>query len=903
MHTRFVNSSRFYYGIILVILIGIGLSSYHGIATLIQAAADRTQSRQIIAKIDNLMTAITTTETGQRGYIITGNSDYLQPYLQSIQPIKVSLAGLRQDFAGHAKALMRLDALEVQITKKLEELAQTISLQMLGRRQESLQLIESNLGAKYMDEIRHILIDGLKSEEEVQLKARAEHMDETLSSLILRITAGIFLAVLITFLSVWLLKRELIERMEIEGILKKEQQLLTDIIATQLTVATAGLSLEKVMNVVAECTSNIAGGTGAIVEIAEGDRLVYKAVSGRPLAAVGFSVSIAGSLSGLCFTSAEPLCCHDTETDARVDRDGCRKIGIRSMIVIPLRFEGQTFGVLKALSDQANCFSNRNLETMHIIAGLLASSMAYARQFEATQKAEKEAREASNLKSEFLANMSHEIRTPINGIIGLGRLLEDTELTTAQRDYTESMQRSATALLTVINDILDFSKIETGKLELEIQDFDLDKLVLDLVRMTTATAQEKGLDFTMEPSPEWPHHFLGDPGRLRQILLNLLGNAVKFTHEGGVKLKILQLERQADATHLRFEIKDSGVGIPKATEGKLFLAFTQADTSSSRRFGGTGLGLTISRQLAHLLGGEIGFKSVEGRGSTFWLELRLEHGLSKPAVSKAPGFERSQEDLTLKKILVAEDNVVNQKVILGYLKKLGYSPVLVGNGRLALDALHTTRYDLILMDCQMPELDGYETTHAIRSGITPYREIPIVAMTASAIRGDRERCLAAGMNDYISKPLKVNELVDVLNRWLSLSIDPAETCSGDADNIQSAAIVDLDTIMGLRGLPGQGEGTLVGELYEAFCSAVPDRMKAMLEARLTKDYRKISFEAHALKGGSGTLGLLRLCAVCQKLEDLTTSTTEKELELLMAELEKEFEIAKKALNRYSDKVA
>ncbi len=431
------------------------------------------------------------------------------------------------------------------------------------------------------------------------------------------------------------------------------------------------------------------------------------------------------------------------------------------------------------LDDLEKMVRERTFTLQNTNAELVHANQLLTEATEKTQKMAEAALVATKVKSEFLANMSHEILTPMNGVIGMVNLLLDAGLTADQREFANTIKISADALMSIINDILDFSKIEAGKLHIEKVDFDLGATLKNSVELLVPRAQAKKIALGYTVPRDLSPHLIGDPSRLRQILLNLISNAVKFTDQGEVALEVTQLGETDGEIKLHFAIRDTGIGLSEEAQANLFQPFTQAETSTARRFGGTGLGLAICRKLVELMNGSIGITSAPGKGSTFWFTLPFArckgsaaalHGATAARDSAeakpAAAFSLGPNDAW---ILLAEDNKINQLVGMKQLNRLGYQNVqVVSNGIEAVAAWERDEYRVIIMDCQMPEMDGYQAARKIRE-LERERNLPatrIIAMTAHAMQGARELCLAAGMDDYISKPVSESALKTALEKAL-----------------------------------------------------------------------------------------------------------------------------------------
>jgi len=603
------------------------------------------------------------------------------------------------------------------------------------------------------------------------------------------------------------------------------------------------------------------------------------------------------------------------------------------MLMSGLRADREILGLMTLQSREwAETEGEEHFERRHIVE----EPDSRRRDLERELFLEKEAAESAAIaKSEFLATMSHEIRTPLNGIVPVLEMLKETRLDQEQEQFVATALASSHHLLSIINDILDFSKIEAGRLEVEKIAFDVWELVNAVVTVMSGVAHKKNLDLRYLVSNDVPPFILGDPVRLRQILVNLVSNAIKFTNKGRITLEVSSDHERWIGERLMFSVTDTGMGISRDTLPKLFQSFSQADASTTRRHGGTGLGLVISKRLVELLGGRISVRSEPGVGSVFWFVLPLERPVpgdvspdaspgshmmhssgseeALPVQDGDPALQAVSEESRLSgRVLVVEDNPVNLGVSRKMLQRMGLTCETVTDGKSAVTAASGKPYDLILMDCQMPVMDGYEATRLIRQrertkGTPP---VPIIAMTANAMAGDREKCIEAGMDDYLSKPVMLDTLRKTLGYWLKVHESPklSEHSSrritrsfggkqGTSDGSEDMpSIVDEKVLRELQSI--MGDEFIV--LIESHLTHAPQLMSEIRVGIKVRDLSRVIRPVHSLKSGSANVGALRLSSAARQMEQDARSGDQDKVIAGLADLEHEYEESNRVLKTISE---
>lgn len=777
-------------------------------------------TNQVLGALDRIEILVERAEGSQRGYLITKKSRMLQPYHSALEHVEDDLSELEVLIKDNPVQSERAKRLREIIGHRFSRLQRTLSLS----EKVPLSEIVSNLDTEMIVEIRG-LVREMTVEENLLLKKREAISDFYARLTVILLLGGGALATGILIFSSYLSRmsaRELKAHANlIESILSnlneglividKDMQIIHHNRAAEqmLEIELMGISLREMYEGI-QALNPVSNQRHSYKEAA-----LYHAIQGQRV----------------------------ERFEVKVGKGGHRLLNVESRPVVDDK--GNTIAALAVFSDITK---RRETEEEWIAAREAAI-------------------EASRLKSEFLANMSHEIRTPMSGVLGMSTLLLESRLDADQTSYAKAIKTSAEGLLSLINQLLDHAKIESGKLELHEADFGLSETIENVMSPFIYLGRQKKIDLRWEVESDVPPYLLGDVSRIRQMLVNLIGNAVKFTEKGYVAVKVEKVSADDGKVLLRFSVQDTGPGIATHLQKKLFEKFSQVH--DAKFTGGSGLGLMITKQLAQAMGGEVGMESVPGFGSLFWFTVNLRPG-------QAIEFNELKSSRTQQKlnghVLVAEDQPINQVVIRKFLENFGITCQVVEDGGAAIFAVKQRHFDLVLMDCQMAPVDGYKATEEIRKFKTK-EELPILALTAEGVSGDRKRCLDAGMDEVLNKPIDIDHLYVRLNQYLK----PKESAFDlEFDNVQLEKLSDYSA----------GQRPLIEVLAEDFYTQGWDLIEHIRRALQSGETENMRDFAHALKSPSATLGLKALAKACAELEEKTF--TEPEQQSKLQEIEKYF---------------
>ncbi len=567
----------------------------------------------------------------------------------------------------------------------------------------------------------------------------------------------------------------------------------------------------------------------------------------------------------------------------------------RTAAVLPMRNGGDLKAVLVVGSRGLESLPEITRDAIESVGALTGTALARLEAVEELRRAKADAEQANHLKSHFVSNVSHEIRTPLNGIIGYSELILDSPSIEIARDHALTIIHESEVLLLLVDGLLDHAKMEKGMLELSADTMDLEELLDEIARTAFIQAKKKkNLSFELFKPDDLPRYVVGDFLRLRQILNNLVSNAIKFTSQGSVSINVERGEMRDDFIELTFGVADTGIGIPQDKQKSIFSSFVQADASTARKYGGTGLGTTIASQLVRLMGGEMKLSSVPGQGSNFWFTISLqvvpqavdsEYPAAEPVLT--PGVPNTAEG----KILIAEDYPINRHLIEHHLTSVGYHATFVENGLQAVDACDADQFDLILMDINMPEMDGFEATETIRAGESANRDVPILALTASAEVHTRNKCVKGGMNDVITKPIRRDVFLATVERFFAHTVRESRTVI-DVEHPEPGAVHDpaaesrFDHDLLLQQFGGNGQ--LANMVFKRFFETAGRQLSMMREALDNGDLEPVRREAHKLKGGAGSLTAMILANVARDLEDAAQTGEAERADQLLGQLSDEY---------------
>ncbi len=811
------------FSVSIVILALIGIFSYKNINNYKESSEWVHHTQKVISQTERMLLDIQDIETEQRGYVITGEERYLEYYNQGLENVERSYLSVRQLVKDNAQQLMAINDIYQTISARVELSKQAVALRRTEGFENARDFVATGQGENIMKKIR-VDVDRFLDIEEELLSQRVAEANQNFSSATFVIITSIILTILIVLVTLYFFILDYNKRIESEK----------QVVASELLIKNILDSLPIGVFIVAadgkpyysNAKSQQILGKGIMKNVAlDGLQELYQVnIAGTNQRYPAERSAIARALKGEKIIGLE---------DAEILKDGVR-IPLRVNATYITDTEDKIAYAISIFEDITDVKENeKNL--------LLAKKLA---------------EESVILKETFLANMSHEIRTPMNAILGFTDLLLKKNLGATEKDYVQTIKTSGETLLRIINDILDVSKIDSGMMIFEEHPISIKETFSSLNILLSHKAVEKNLGLSFDYDNAIPDTLLGDPTRLTQIILNIVGNAIKFTKKGTVEVFAKLVSSTKETDEIEISVKDTGIGIPQDKLDFIFERFTQAEAHTTRNYGGTGLGLSIAKQLIELQGGSLKIKSMEGVGSVFSFTLPFKKPIETYAKNKSvdQGTDIDFSKLNNLSILLVEDNIINVKFVQSLFSQHGLRVDIAENGKKGIEKLLNNNYDLVLMDIEMPEMNGYETTRYIREHLNS--AIPIIAMTAHAMAGEREKCIKLGMNDYISKPINSEQL---FKKMLTFAAD-----------INLTKTTSMDKIMNLDLLfrTVNGNKKVIMEIMNVFLVQLPEDVAAINEAVKNEDFVAVKRQCHKMKSSVSIMGMEALVKLLEEMEEL-----------------------------------